>query len=758
MNQYSVFSLLSAFICLATGITVYQRATDKPMYRLFFVETIAVSLWCLAGFGLSQADSFEEALLWGYFFKLWPICVAVGLHFVIYYLGLEELGRRIFLKMLLYGSAAIVLAIELSTDLVSGQPHLEYWGWAPAIPAPNPASIACYAWFFALWLALLYFTIRHGFFAPDNNNRKRAKILFLSFICPISASLLEAGFYLHGERLPPLSSALVFVLFVGVGHGIWKYDIFALSPVRAAQEIVSTMADCLLLIDPRGSITTANRAALDLLGYNEGEIRGRPIEIILVKKDATHEQLLKMFDPSHADKVSLQDRETLLKHKSGSKIPVSLSGAVLKTSRGKPKGLILIGRDISRRKQEEEEKKTIEQQLFRVQKIDSIGRLAGGVAHDMNNLLSIIVGAAAVLSDDIESGTATKEQLLETIDALNTACRRGSDLTRNLLGFAREGKYVKQLFCVNQAIEQVKSLLDHSAPKQIEISTRLAEGLSWVSGDKSQIEQVVLNICINALDAIEGYGKLTIETENVHCTAEKDSRLFDIEPGEYVRVRITDTGAGIEPALKEKVFEPFFTTKQRKEGTGLGLAMVYGTIRNHQGTVKLDSVLGLGTSVEVYLPASKKPPVPQQIESENIRISRPSSPGVSISCCSSAAHTGILLVDDEDMIRRSSGRLLRNRGYEVFLAKNGVEAVELFKDRQDEIGLVILDMVMPELDGPGTFHILKEMDSNVKVIIHSGYDKDERVDDLITAGAKAFVPKPFDPEAFFNTITDVLST
>ncbi|MCP4603599.1 MAG: response regulator [Proteobacteria bacterium] len=376
------------------------------------------------------------------------------------------------------------------------------------------------------------------------------------------------------------------------------------------------------------------------------------------------------------------------------------------------------------------QQREIEAQLLQSQKIEAIGRLAGGVAHDINNILGAIMGSASALNVE-----ASENDLdLEDIQNILRACRKGSRLTSDLLGFARKGKYIKEEASINKIVTHIREFLKHSIAKKINIATELDENIACIEVDISQIENVLMNICINAADAMKTGGELTITTKNIIARDSTEDAMIKRKAGRYVQMQVTDTGIGMDRKTKARVFEPFFTTKPQGQGTGLGLAMVYGVIKNHGGDVTIESEPGNGTIVTILLP------------SLDYAASRQLSGYPKVVPLTEAAskRSCILLVDDENLLLKSTRRLLEKMGYLVFLAENGREAFEIYREQQDRIDLVILDMIMPEMDGPETFKLIRELNPKAKIIISSGYSKDEKVEVLLGEGAVNFLHKPFD--------------
>ncbi len=389
----------------------------------------------------------------------------------------------------------------------------------------------------------------------------------------------------------------------------------------------------------------------------------------------------------------------------------------------------------------EEKQERLEQHLLQSQKLEAIGTLAGGVAHDMNNILGIIMSSASMLQTITQPGTSERED----VENILSACRRGRDLTRNLLGFARKGTYVKDIVDLNDIVAQSIKLLTPIINKNINIKCNLDDSLYQIYGDKSQIEQALMNICINAAEAIESAGTISITTKN--C-GDKDSALLEeagLYSGDYAMIEIKDTGCGIDPEIITHVFEPFFTTRQPGKGTGLGLSMAYGTIKNHGGGLLLRSTVGEGTALILLIPAV--------VSEQRIKVQR------RISVLPSAP-TGrsILLVDDEPLVLSSNRRLLQSLGYDVILADSGEKAIQVYRDSAKRISIIILDFVMPGMDGEETFKHIRELNPNAKVVISSGYSRDGRIETMLEQGAMGFLQKPFDTEQLSDLLTSLPKT
>jgi CheY-like chemotaxis protein len=326
----------------------------------------------------------------------------------------------------------------------------------------------------------------------------------------------------------------------------------------------------------------------------------------------------------------------------------------------------------------------------------------------------------------------------ERLRNIERQVQSGARLTSLLLGYARKGKYEVKPFSLNQLVEQTAYTFGR-ARKEFTIHQRLSDDLHTVEGDTSQIEQILLNLFVNAAEAMPHGGDLILETMNV---TDKDMRgkLYKPKRGNYVLLKVTDTGTGMDKKTQDRIFEPFFTTKEMGRGTGLGLASVYGIIKAHEGYVDVDSQQGRGTTFCIFLPASEEG-VPKSV--------RPSAGVVK-------GTESILLVDDEDIVREASKDLIEAMGYRVFTAKDGREAIEVYKSNRDDIDVVLLDVVMPNMGAREAYDILKELDPDIKVLLFSGYSIDGQATEILERGANAFIQKPFSIEELSGKIREVL--
>ncbi|MDD5245191.1 MAG: PAS domain S-box protein [Syntrophorhabdaceae bacterium] len=471
---------------------------------------------------------------------------------------------------------------------------------------------------------------------------------------------------------------------------------------------------------PEGRFISVNPAIAKMCGFES------PEEMISSIKDIASEHYT---DPAQRitfrqiieQQGSIENFEHQTYRKDGKKIWVSTNSRAVRDQEGRTLYYEGTYQDITSRKQDEEEKARLQAQFFQAQKMEAVGTLAGGIAHDFNNLLMGIQGYASLMLYNMEINNPNYEKLKSIEDLV----RGGAELTKQLLGFARGGKYTVKPADLNEIIEKT-SVMFGRTKKEIAIHKKYAEDLCTVEVDQGQFEQVLLNLYVNAWQAMPAGGTIYIETTNAVLDT-TFTRPYSIKPGGYVKVSITDTGSGMDEKTKERIFEPFFTTKEMGRGTGLGLASVYGIIKNHQGIIDVISEKGEGSTFVIYLPASAK---------QVIKEHRPSGTIVQ-------GKETILIVDDEETILRVSSELLTMLGYKVLAAQSGKEALDIYGEHRNKIDLIILDMIMPDMGGEETFQLLKAIKPDIRVILSSGYSMNGQAKKILDQGCKTFLQKPF---------------
>ena len=476
-------------------------------------------------------------------------------------------------------------------------------------------------------------------------------------------------------------------------------------------------------------ITDANEAACEIHGYTREELVGTPISDI--DRGLNNEQVRALIDRVMAGESLLFETKHL--KKDGTTFPIEVSCKFLDIGEGPPL-IISIERDLTTRKRAEEEKIKLQDQLQQAQKMEAVGTLAGGIAHDFNNLLMAIQGRISIMLMKKDSSHPDIRHLKGIEDNVESA----ADLTRQLLGFARGGKYEVKPTDLNELVKKQNRMFGRTK-KEITIYGKYAEDLWSVEVDQGQIEQVLLNLYVNAWQAMPAGGDIYLETENV--TVDEDYvKPFSIAPGRYVKTSVTDTGTGMDKATQEKIFEPFFTTKDMGKGSGLGLASVYGIIKNHGGFINVYSEKGHGTTFNIYLPASEK----EIIEGKK-------SAGELL-----GGSETLLFVDDEDMIIEVAEEMFEQLGYKVLIARSGKEAVETYEKNKEQVDIVLLDMIMPDMSGSDTYDSLKEIDPDIKVLLSSGYSLEGQATEILNRGCSGFIQKPFKMKELSQKLREIL--
>jgi len=369
------------------------------------------------------------------------------------------------------------------------------------------------------------------------------------------------------------------------------------------------------------------------------------------------------------------------------------------------------------------EQKRMEEQIRQTQKMEVVGQLAGGVAHDFNNMLTAILGSAELMVKYVKDNSGAMKLLAN----IQKAASRSADLTGQLLAFSRKGQKNSLYVCIDTSIQEVISLLERTIDKNITLETRLTANKTCIIGDPALLQNALLNLGVNARDAMSEGGVISFATANVELDSDYcESSSFEITPGPYIEISVSDTGTGITKENIQHIFEPFFTTKEVGKGTGLGLAAVYGTVTDHHGCITISSEPGLGTVFKLYLPLSSE---------KNMEVT---------SCSELVRGTGgVLLVDDEEILRSVGKSLLEELGYRVYLAEDGEQALEVYGREREHISLVILDMVMPVMGGKEALVRLRERYPDIRILISSGFNQEGSVDELKRLGAQGFLNKPY---------------
>jgi PAS domain S-box-containing protein len=504
--------------------------------------------------------------------------------------------------------------------------------------------------------------------------------------------------------------------------------------------IYENAPDGIFLMDPEGNFIDGNRQSHTILGFAETGLKGknafslgvlaRPGAVPAARDEASPQKGL-AFPWAH---------ETTLVGKDGVAVPVEIKTHPIKIG---DKNLVLgVVRDLTIRKKAEAEAEELKRELHQAQKMEAIGRLAGGIAHDFNNLLTGITGYSGLLVKKLMHSHPADTLVVQKIIDI---ARQATNRTSQLLAFARKGKYQVTPVNMHDVLDDVTGLLEHIVDRTISVKKNCLAPSSTVMGDRAQLHSAILNIAVNARDALPDGGEISFSTDVVHI----DNKLahsypYMIEPGDFLKMTIADNGIGMDEKVRSRVFEPFFSTKEPGKGTGLGLASVYGTVKHHNGFIELWSEPGKGAIFTLFLPLSNE----EAVRRETVEpAAAPSGP----------RRGNILLVDDVQMIREIASDVLKELGYTVNTCCDGGEALSWFRQFHEQCDLVILDLTMPKLSGKECFRAMRSIQPSCKTIIMSGHAMDSEISELLKEGAIAFLQKPFENERLVQTVDMVLA-
>jgi two-component system, cell cycle sensor histidine kinase and response regulator CckA len=496
------------------------------------------------------------------------------------------------------------------------------------------------------------------------------------------------------------------------------------------RQVVENSIEGMLVTQDR-KIVFANKAVCDFLGLSPKEVMASPDPF-----DFIHSADRELALENHTKR--LRDEDALLRYSirvvnpKGELRWVEASGLKIEWEGGP--AILNFYSDITGRKRAEEERERLQAQLEHIQRMETIGILAGGIAHDFNNLLMAIQGNVSLGLLDTNADSPV-HQRLENIEA---QVRQGSELTKQLLGFSRRRKYEVRPTDLSEVISVENRMLGRTK-KDVKIREEYDEGLWAADVDRGQIEQVLLNLYVNAWQAMPNGGELSVQTTNT-VVNDRDARMHQVEPGRYVQVAVADNGEGMSNEVRLRVFEPFFTTRERGRGTGLGLATVYGIIKNHGGFVTVKSNKGKGSTFNIYLPASRHALTKEQPCGEEVEKGTET----------------VLLVEDEAAVLEVNKKMLQRLGYRVLAAASGEKAMELYKDNEDEIDIVVLDLIMPGMDGNVVFKRIREINPQEKILVASGYGMDNYADGSTNTVYTGMLQKPFSIKTLSRKMRGIL--
>jgi|GEM_PF-1964016 PAS domain S-box-containing protein len=505
------------------------------------------------------------------------------------------------------------------------------------------------------------------------------------------------------------------------------------------ENIIQSMSNMLIVFDRDWMIGTVNLATLKKLGYKQEALLGKPIDTLLENDNAEINAKVKALlhqDPHGSLEVDLMKSD-------GSVLSGLLFMSPMYADKHKIQAIVCLVEDLSERKLLEEEKDSVQNQLFQSQKLESIGQLAGGIAHDFNNIMNIILGEVMLLKKQDKTLDAV---VVDRLKIIETSAGRATELTQKLLGFARKGQYEKKYLSMNALVEETQTILSSTIEKSINVALKLDTDLWMIAGDGSQLSQVLMNLCLNARDAMPAGGELTITTQNLNADKLYCTQHPQLTQGRYVMLSVADTGVGIDKLNLEKIYEPFFTTKPVTEGTGLGLSLVYGIIKNHHGFLSVYSESNEGTTFQFFLPAvedkrnvDRESESSQAIQTEQLHGKR------------------VLVVDDETFLVDILTEMLVSYDMKVTGMADSQQALEFVTTKLSEVDVVLLDVVMPKINGYDLFAVIRKVDAKKPVIFMSGYAESDKIRECREQGLVGFLQKPYVEKSLLAALNSVLS-
>lgn len=724
---------ISFFTCIYLGVFVYLKDPKSSLNKIFHLFIIIIGIRALGNFGYYISNDLNIKFFFLILITIWPLILFFQYFFII---NFTENIKKYFYKVL----TGIFLVISISIIIkfiisVSGQFSFQDINFFQNTIQGMINKLLFFLWPILIGIFSTFISIDYLIKQKDNKKYKQSLFIFLGIIISFISSFLLEGllpvlFNIHFEELSLI--ALLVSAFL-TSYAILKYELFDINSELAPENIINIIPDTLFILDPDLNIIKANKATYSLTGYNENELLNKNITIIWDNSYFEIENFAKQIKTS-----LIHNRKFYIITKSNEKLLISISSSPILNFQKKIIGYIFLLRNHKEFMKLMKEKEELQDQLFQSQKLDSLGQLAGGIAHDFNNFIGAIYLIAEDMLDefgDIHPG------LNDSLNHILAASNQVKDLTNKLLAFARKGKYEIKNISFHGVIEETIEILSRTFDKKINIFKRLNAKNFKVKGDFRQLQNALFNIALNARDAMINGGDLIFQTEDVHYSMIDNIAQDDVLKSDYyLKISIIDSGIGMSKEVLEKIFEPFFTKKELGEGTGLGLASVYGIIKNHNGIINITSEENKGTNFTFYLPLTDESELLfYEEESKLIK-----------------GKGNILLIDDEELVRNSCKKALNSLGYTVNVCNNGFDALKYYKSNFKKIDIILLDLVMPKLSGSECFFKLKKINPDLKVIIMTGYTKDGEATKLLDNGAIGFIHKPFTKKNLNTTIIDTL--
>jgi PAS domain S-box-containing protein len=553
-------------------------------------------------------------------------------------------------------------------------------------------------------------------------------------------TILDRDMWLSTWLAPLLNEAGDVYSVLGISRDITEHKEAEEALIRSQDKYIDLYEnanDMIFTVDLLGNFTTVNRAAYTSLGYRVEELLGKNLADVLTPESSKYAMAtLQRAMAEKSDLMEIQPWEFEGFKKDGAKILLEVRARLILEDEN-IMGVQGIARDITERRQAEEEKAFLQEQLRQSQKMEAIGRLAGGIAHDFNNLLTIIKGYSTLSSLELKEGDPLKGSIGEILKATE----RAANLTRQLLAFSRRQAMEMKVLDLNAILRDMDKMLRRVIGEDITLVAHFAEDLGRTKTDPGQMEQVIMNLVVNARDAMPDGGKLTIETANVELDEAYVRAHIAVKPGRYLMLSVSDTGAGMTREVKEHLFEPFFTTKETGKGTGLGLSTVYGIVKQSGGNIWVYSEPGKGTVFKIYLPRVDEP---IEVFKEKFEGYLP------------RGSETILVVEDEEEVRKLAARILQRQGYKVLEAPQGGDALLICEQHQDPVHLMLTDVVMPGMSGHHLAKRLESLQPGMKILYMSGYADNAIAQHGVLGEGVNYIQKPFTVDGLARKVREVL--
>jgi two-component system, cell cycle sensor histidine kinase and response regulator CckA len=733
-NWYALPPAITAVCSLLTGLMLYRREWSSRVGQALMSVTLTLGFWFATMAMVYLSADASTALLWA------RVCyVAIPILPSTLYLyssvGLRFYDKQKVLVWLSFLAGIVFIAIAYNTHLLIAGVREYWWGYYPV-----------YGWVGSVFLGYYVFVIVAGQVqfrgvlhatVPGTLFYRRTRLSAVA-LAAMSTALVDFPAK-YGLSLYPFGyiSALAFIVLVMLIER--RYRVVYMTPAFAAAQILDTMQGAVLVAAVDGALEVSNKSAGELLGYTEGEFLELTLDDIFDSQSDWRRALERMVAGEQ-----IRSEETVWKLKGGRTVDVSLSASLICEGRHPtPVGIVMAALDITQRKKAEAALKESEEQLRQAQKMEAIGQLAGGIAHDFNNMLTAIIGNSSLALSTVPEHDPTHGLIAD----IHEVGERAAVLTRQILAFSRRQVLKPEVISLNQVLADLEPLLRRSIGEHIELHLRLDGQLRDSEVDRHQIGQVVLNLAVNARDAMPSGGRLLIETANAHVDDSHTRKHPEMNPGEYVSLIVTDNGCGMDGTTLSKLFEPFFTTKPKGKGTGLGLSTVFGIVKQSGGGVYVYSEPGIGSTFKVYVPAARTVGDPRALEgSRPQRVLRTGS-------------ERIMVVEDEAQVRTLVVRVLSAAGYEVKAAGSGERAENLLDTTGFRPDMLLTDIVLPGgMDGRQVADRMTSRFPDMAVLFMSGYTKNAIVHDGRLDEGISFLEKPFTPDSLLERVRQVLES